>query len=61
MNNTVSLKGVNRALLAATWCNNNVPTDEWTMQLSATIFADGDYNFTFSNPDHASMFALRWR
>jgi hypothetical protein len=61
MSNTINIKGVNQAILAAVWCRDNLTETEWDMVLSNTIFSNGDYNFRFNDPSIASRFALRWR
>lgn len=54
---TIIIEGPERAIKAGTWAEENVK-DVWNLNLTDPF--SNHYHFTFSNPDEASMFALKW-
>lgn len=54
---TIIIEGPERAIRAGTWAENNIK-DNWNLNLMDPF--SNNYHFTFSNPDEASMFALKW-
>jgi hypothetical protein len=61
MNNTITVVGTNKAMMAAAWCEQNFISDAWTIKMSTTLFSNEDYYFSFHRETNATEFALRWR
>jgi hypothetical protein len=61
MNNSITVVGTNRAMMAAAWCEKHFNSTAWTIDISTTLFSNEDYHFKFCNDSEASEFALRWR
>jgi len=61
MNNTITVVGTNKAMMAAAWCDKNFISDSWTIDMSTTMFSNEDYHFRFHQETNATEFALRWR
>lgn len=61
MNNSITVVGTNKAMLAAAWCEKSFNSSNWTIDISTTLFSNEDYHFKFIHDSEASEFALRWR
>lgn len=56
--NSVTIRGVDRALAAGDWANKNIGTT-WTLDLE--LMKDNpSYTFKFDNAQAATHFALKW-
>jgi hypothetical protein len=57
---TVTLTDPNQALLAGAWCNDNIGNGNWDMSMRNFFGPNTRYDFTFSQPEYATVFALKW-
>ena len=58
--NNITINGVDRAMSAGEWCNKEFGTAGWDLNFDHILHGKPEYEFIFTEPTHAMLFALKW-
>jgi hypothetical protein len=58
--NNITINGVDRAMSAGEWCNEEFGTSGWDLNFDHILHGKPEYEFIFTEPKHAMLFALKW-
>jgi hypothetical protein len=58
--NIIKIEGADRAMSAGEWCNREFGTAGWELNFDNILHGRAEYEFLFSDPKYATLFALRW-